>query len=357
MARDEDGEPMENPPILWQIESDPVLAGTKIIAEAWDAAGLYQVGSFIGHRWAEWNASFRDDVRRFIKGDPGMVRRVAYRINGSPDLYTQPDREPNRSINFVTSHDGFTLNDLVSYNRKHNDANLENNRDGMDNNYSWNHGEEGPTADLDILKLRQQQIRNLLTLLFVAQGTPMMLMGDEVRRTQGGNNNAYCQDNGGSWFDWRQTATNAEILRFVRILITFTQDLEIFRKERFWHPENGDGMPAIIWHGVTLNQPDWAYNSHSLAFELYAPGDGEHLYVAFNAYWKPLVFNLPPTAQDLSHQPARQWRSIIDTARPAPDDIQLLPGAQIVQGRRYEVQPRSAIVLLLTPTKTQSDLA
>jgi glycogen operon protein len=359
MARDEDGEPMENPPILWQIESDPVLAGTKIIAEAWDAAGLYQVGSFIGHRWAEWNASFRDDTRRFIRGDPGMVKNVAYRINGSPDLYTQPDREPNRSINFVTSHDGFTLNDLVSYNHKHNRRNLENNHDGMSNNYSWNHGEEGPTGDPEVERLRERQVRNFLTLLFVAQGTPMILMGDEVRRTQQGNNNAYCQDNKISWFDWRQTEANAALLRFTSTLIAFTQDLNVFRKERFWSPEDGDDIPAIFWHGVELNKPDWAYNSHSLAFELHAPEDDEHLYVAFNAYWEPLTFELPdPSESEVGHHEATwRWHCIVDTARPSPNDIQRVEHAQMIQESRYTLQPRSAIVLLLAPVKTRSDLA
>ena len=195
MARDEEGQPMKNPPILWEIESDPVLAETKIIAEAWDAAGLYQVGSFIGHRWAEWNARFRDDVRRFVKSDPGMVRDLAARLNGSRDLYQQPDRNPNRSINFVTAHDGFTLNDLVSYNVKHNTPNLEKNLDGLDTNYSWNSGVEGPTPDPEIQALRSRQIRNFLLILFISQGTPMIRMGDEVRHTQAGNNNAYCQDN------------------------------------------------------------------------------------------------------------------------------------------------------------------
>ena len=216
LSRDEWGQPLKSPQTLWTIESDPLLAGTKIIAEAWDAAGLYQVGSFIGHRWAEWNGQFRDDVRRFVKSDRGTVPKLAARLAASPDLYPQPDREPNRSINFITCHDGFTLNDLVSYNFKHNVANGQHNADGPDTNFSWNCGVEGPTDDPAIEALRLRQIKNLLAILFLSQGTPMLLMGDEVRRTQRGNNNAYCQDNELSWFDWRDVERHADVLRFVR---------------------------------------------------------------------------------------------------------------------------------------------
>ena len=240
MGRDEAGRPLKDPPILWEIESDPVLAGTKIIAEAWDAAGLYQVGSFIGHRWAEWNGRFRDDVRRFVKGDAGLVPNLAARLTGSPDLYRQPDREPNRSINFVTCHDGFTLNDLVSYNEKHNQANGEDNQDGSDLNLSWNWGVEGPSDDPAVEALREQQIKNLVTILLLSQGTPMLLMGDEVRRTQGGNNNAYVQDNEVSWFDWQAIEQHADLLRFVRGLIHFTQSRPVFRQERFWRSAPGE---------------------------------------------------------------------------------------------------------------------
>ena len=199
LARDESGQPLEDPPLLWSIESDPVLAGTKIIAEAWDAAGLYQVGSFIGDRFSEWNGQFRDDVRCFVKGDAGTVNKLAARIMGSPDLYSDPERNPLRSINFVTCHDGFTLNDLTSYNEKHNEDNRENNQDGTNANYSWNCGAEGPTEEPAIETLRRQQIKNFLTIMLMSKGTPMLLMGDEVRRTQRGNNNSYCQDNEIIW--------------------------------------------------------------------------------------------------------------------------------------------------------------
>src|SRR6478672_2443618 len=218
LSRDEDGRPVPRPPVIWDIETDPILAGTKLIAEAWDAAGLYQVGSFAGDRWVEWNGRFRDDVRSFVKGDPGKVWAIAERLLASPDIYARLDREPEKTINFVTCHDGFTLNDAVSYDRKHNEANGEGNRDGNDQNLSWNCGVEGPTDDPAIDALRRRQIKNLLTLDVLALGAPMLLMGDEVRRTQGGNNNGYCHDDARTWFDWTLVERNAEILRFTTAL-------------------------------------------------------------------------------------------------------------------------------------------
>ena len=340
MARDEWGKPLKSPPILWEIESDPVLAGTKIIAEAWDAAGLYQVGSFIGHRWAEWNGQFRDDVRRFIQGRKNSVVKVAARIQASPDLYPQDDREPNRSINFVTCHDGFTLNDLVTYTEKRNAVNNEQNRDGANDNLSWNCGREGETDNVKIQTLRERQMKNFLTLLFVSQGTPMLLMGDEIRRTQRGNNNAYCQDNDISWLDWRNVEQHPQLLRFVRGLIKFTQERPIFRQERFWNSTQ-TGLPAIItWHGVELHQPDWGHHSHSLAFELHCSKCDDHLYILFNAYWEALNFALPPVITP------RHWYRIIDTAFPSPEDYHPPENAPIVRQAYYYVAPRSAVVLL-----------
>ncbi len=339
LSRDESGRPLKNPPILWEIESDPVLAGTKIIAEAWDAAGLYQVGSFVGHRWAEWNGPFRDDTRRFVKGDAGMVEQLAARITGSPDLYPQADREPNRTINFVTCHDGFTLNDLVSYNIKHNEHNGEQNRDGAEVNFSWNCGVEGPTDDPDISALRLRQMKNLLVLLFVSQGTPMLLMGDEVRRTQAGNNNAYGQDNALSWFDWDAANREMDFLRFVRGLIAFTQAREIFREERYWVTD-GDSDPHLIWHGVQLRAPDWSQHSHCLAFELNHPQPDNHLHIMVNAYWEPLTFALPPLAGGES------WHRIVDTALPAPEDFCEPDIAPAVTATHYRLTPRSVVVLL-----------
>ena len=340
MARNAEGQLLEDPPILWEIESDPVLAGTKIIAEAWDAAGLYQVGTFIGHRWAEWNAKFRDDVRRFIKGDMDTVWQLAARINGSPDLYTQPDREPNRSINFVTCHDGFTLADLVSYNRKHNNANLEYNRDGFDENHSHNWGVEGPATDPSIEELRLRQIKNFLTILMVAQGTPMILMGDEVRRTQHGNNNAYCQDNAINWLDWRKMDEHAGLLRFVRELIAFTESRTVFRCDRFWNSTSAQDPPYVFWHGVKLHQPDFAPYSHSLAFELLYPQFDDHLHIILNAYLEPLSFELPALPDGTS------WHRIVDTFLDSPRDIEPLDTAPRVDGATYPVQAHSAVILV-----------
>lgn len=342
LARDERGHPLDNPPILWSIESDPVLAGTKIIAEAWDAGGLYQVGSFIGHRWAEWNGKFRDDVRAFVKSDSGVVRRLAARITASPDLYKKRGRDPNRSINFVTAHDGFTLNDLVSYNEKHNEANLEDNRDGEKHNNSWNCGVEGPTDDPAIEAIRMRQVKNFFTLLLVSQGTPMLTMGDEVRRTQQGNNNAYCQDNEISWFDWHLVERHKSLLDFVRQLIEFNLTHEVFQEERFWHARNGDNEPHIMWHGVQGSRPDWGDDSRTLAFSLRKPETDEYFHVIMNAYWEPLDFELPPLPPGTGH-----WHRIIDTSKPSPDDFMHESRAPRVGTDTYPVTERSVVLLMV----------
>lgn len=349
LARDEQGQPISSPPLLWEIESDPILAGTKIIAEAWDAAGLYQVGSFIGDRWSEWNGKFRDDVRQFIKGDNGLAQKMASRVMGSPDIFTATDRDPNRSINFVTSHDGFTLHDLVSYNDKHNELNRQNNADGSSYNLSWNCGVEGSSDNLDVVKLRQQQMKNFIAILLLSHGTPMLLMGDEARRSQQGNNNAYCQDNELSWFNWDALGQQADMLRFVKLLVRFRQDQQAFATGHFWEntpvsptpdpsPQLGLG-PHILWHGTHLNQPDWGYHSHSLAYELHTPATGQHLFVIFNAFWETLRFELPLLSGDL------HWRRMVDTALPSPQDI-AEPGQGLLERRkRYPVAPRSVVVL------------
>lgn len=339
LARDEAGHPLENPPLLWSIESDPVLAGTKIIAEAWDAAGLYQVGSFIGHKWAEWNGQFRDDVRRFVRGDEGMVQKFSQRITGSPDIYPQPEREPNRSINFVTSHDGFTLNDLVSYNTKHNEANLECNRDGLNENFSCNWGVEGPSDDPETEGLRLRQIKNFFSILVLSQGTPMILMGDEVRRTQRGNNNAYSQNNEISWFDWSYVKRHADLLRFVKGLIHFRQTHSIFHQERFWSETTEQEDPRITWHGVHLNQPDWGHFSHSIAFQLGDQEGANLLFVMINMYREPLTFELPPLLSTFS------WYRIIDTSLPSPGDFSNLDTAKAVGGDRYQLPEYTVAVL------------
>jgi isoamylase len=346
LARNIKGHPMdEHSPILWAIDIDPMLIESKVIAEAWDAAGHYVVGEFIerSDRFAEWNGPFRDDVRRFVKGDTHMVKTLSNRILGSPDIYQKLNYATDRSINFITCHDGFTLNDLVSYNEKHNEANKEDNRDGANDNFSWNCGIEGPTEDPAIQQLRTQQIKNFFTLLFVSQGTPMVLMGDEVRRTQNGNNNGYCQDNELSWFDWDYLEHHNEMHRFLKTLIAVTRPLEIFQKNMLLEVTYGSHKPHIVWHGVELGKPDWGDHSHSLAFSLREPEAKEHLYVALNAYWDALEFELPILGK------REQWYRIVDTARPSPEDIQPLKTAPAVRTDSYRVEGRSSIVLLAAP--------
>ncbi|MGD8518432.1 MAG: glycogen debranching protein GlgX, partial [Anaerolineae bacterium] len=315
MARDDTGRPLGNPPVLWEIETDPVLAGTKLIAEAWDAAGLYQVGTFVGDRWKEWNGQFRDDTRRFLRGDPDTVSKMASRFLASPDLFGHEEREPEQSINFVTCHDGFTLNDLVTYNRKHNEANHEGNRDGHDHNYSWNCGVEGPTTDLAIEQLRNRQVKNCLAITLLSLGVPMLLMGDEVRRTQRGNNNAYCQDNEISWFDWSLLEAHADIHRFVKKLVHFRLSLDIFRGGHGLSLTQFLRQAQLQWHGVELRNPDWSYNSHTLAFTVQDRTGFFHLIL--NAYWEPLEFEIPSPPE---HSP-NGWRRVIDTSLDAPDDF------------------------------------
>ena len=296
------GHVMSNPPVLWDIESDPALAGTKMIAEAWDAAGLYQVGSFVGDSWREWNGRFRDDVRDFFRGAEHSVARIADRFLGSPSIYGHKEREAEQSVNFVTCHDGFTLNDLVSYNQKHNEENGEGNRDGADDNRSWNCGVEGPSDDPAVETLRNRQVKNFLTLTMLSLGVPMILMGDEVRRTQRGNNNAYCQDNEISWFDWTLLSKHADVHRFVRLLIArrLMRDVEHERRRVSLNQFLRDAKHA--WHGVKLNQPDWRPDSHSLAFGAELQTQGLSLHLILNAYWEPLDFELPVSEQ--------RWRNM-----------------------------------------------
>ena len=345
LSRDVYGEPIEDAgalKILSIIESDPVLAGSKLIAEAWDAAGLYHVGKFVAQAdwFSEWNGPFRDDVRRFVKSDRGTVKNLAARILASPDIYLRLDTDINRCINFVTCHDGFTLSDLVSYNQKHNEANNENSRDGCNHNFSWNSGVEGNTDDPEVVRLRWQQIKNFLTVLFMSQGTPMLLMGDEIRHTQFGNNNAYCQDNELSWFDWSLVEQNDGLLRFVKKLIEFNRELAIFREEKFLQVDKVSSQPHIIWHGQCLQQPDWSDNSHSIAFSLCHPYSEERLHVIFNAYWEPLEFELP------SVKLGNSWLQIIDTSLPAPEDFTEPEKANKIYADSYLVAARSSVVLL-----------
>ena len=339
LSRDEAGRPLANPPILWDIESGPALAGTKLIAEAWDAAGLYQVGSFVGDSWREWNGQFRDEVRSFMKGDRGTVTRLARRLLGSPDIYGHQEREPEKSINFVTCHDGFTLNDLVSYNHKHNEANGEGNRDGSENNLSWNCGVEGLTDNPDVERLRNRQVKNFLVLTLLSLGAPLLLMGDEVRRTQRGNNNAYCQDNEISWFDWRELDRHADIYRFTRLLLIPRLTT---RGERRQSLNEILRHGRITWHGVKFNRSDWSDDSHSLSLTAVTI-DGRFLFHGMiSAYWEPLTFELPPR-EAWAHE---GWHRLLDTSLASPDDICDGPDqAPLVPDGTYVVQPRSAVVL------------
>jgi glycogen operon protein len=338
LARDGSGRPLPNPPVLWDIESDPALAGVKLLAEAWDAAGLYQVGSFVGDAWKEWNGRFRDDVRDFFRGVPGSVRRVADRLVGSPEVYGHKRREAEQSVNFVTCHDGFTLNDLVSYNHKHNEANGEDNRDGANDNGSWNCGVEGPTTDPAVERLRNRQVKNFLTVTLLSLGVPMILMGDEVRHSQGGNNNAYCQDNEISWFDWSLVEKHADVHRFVGLLAgrRLLRDVE--------HERKRVNLTAMIeaankaWHGVKLHQPDWGDGSHCVAFGGELRNEGLFFHLILNAYWEPLEFELPKPA-------GGTWRRWIDTTLDSPNDIVPWDQAAAVSDDRYRVGSRSVVML------------
>jgi len=341
LSRDEHGRLIASPPVLLDIESDPVLANVKLIAEAWDAVGLNQVGHFPGDAWKEWNGLFRDDVRRFLKGDDQTVQRLACRLVGSPDIYGEQHREPEQSINFVTCHDGFTLNDLVSYNEKHNEANGEDNRDGSHVNHSWNCGAEGPAQDAEIERLRNRQVKNFLVLTLLATGTPMLLMGDEVRRSQRGNNNAYCLDDETTWFDWSAVTQHADIHRFIRQLISF-RTARALPLERYDMTLNElIALHPVEWHGVTLGEPDWRDTSHSLAATIHLKTDGVVLHLMINAFWEALAFAIPPLKQNYT-----SWRRCIDTFRASPHDICAWAEAQAVQAETCMVRPRSIVVLV-----------
>ena len=355
LGRDRRGAPLENPPLLEALAYDPILAHCDLIAEAWDAGGLYQVGNFPAYgRWMEWNGKFRDAARKFLKGDPGLVAEMVQRVMGSPDLYAAAGRKPSASVNFITCHDGFSLRDLVSYNEKHNLENGENNRDGGNDNNSWNHGTEGETEDPEINALRLRQQKNALTLLFVSQGVPMLFMGDECGRTQRGNNNAYCQDEPWNWFDWTMPEKYDGLHRFTRLMIAFRKANPALRQTEFLTGRDvvGSGYPDISWHGTQPWKPDWTPASLSLAFMLcgrhgVAVGGPPHfIYCVFNSYYQPLEFTLPTLPR------GAKWFRVVDTARPSPEDI-VEPGEEVplqmpAAGKKLTltVTERSAVVLL-----------
>ncbi len=341
LTRGEDGAPLQHPPVIWSTELSETLADAKLFAEAWDAAGLYQIGYFPGYRWGEWNGRYRDDVRRFVRGDSGLVGAVAARIAGSADLYQSRGRQPINSVNFINCHDGFTLNDLVSYDGKHNDANGEQNRDGNDDNLSWNCGVEGATDDPAVEALRNRQVRNFATILMMSQGIPMFVMGDEVRRTQQGNNNAYCQDNAISWFDWSLVERHADLLRFWQRLIAFRRHHPVIHRARYFTGVVNDrGLADLAWHGTELNAPGWDDpNARALAFTLGGATGEDDVHVILNMYWEPLEFALPAVK-------GRRWHRVIDTSLAAPQDA-ADPGQEpLIDGATYRANDRSVVVLI-----------
>jgi glycogen operon protein len=350
LGRDRYGNIMENPPTLERIAEDPILNSTKIIAEAWDAGGAYQVGWFPGGRWAEWNDKFRDNVRKYWRGDPKETRYFATRLSGSSDLYLRDGRKPFHSINFITSHDGFTLKDLVSYNGKNNFENGEDNRDGSDNNLSYNYGKEGATTDPIINVLRERQIKNFFATMMISLGTPMLLGGDEFGRTQGGNNNAYCQDNEISWYDWTLLEKNKGIYRFAKEMIAFRKRHPGFMRPEFFTGRGGDykGIPDISWFDENGHSPDWDHIGYHLALRLdgsraetLADRDDSDFYIMLNADIDTQAFIITPAA------PKKEWFRAVDTGLTAPNDF-LPPGTEKVLPlqHKYPVKARSLVILI-----------
>jgi glycogen operon protein len=332
LSRNRAGEIIPNPPVVEMIAEDPLLSDTKVIAEAWDAAGAYQVGSFANLRWAEWNGRYRDDVRQYWRGDPHMVGEIATRLAGSADLYQAGGRQPYHSINFVTSHDGFPLNDLVSYAFKHNEDNNEGNRDGDDNNHSANYGVEGPTRKKNIEIIRQRQIKNFLATLLLSQGVPMLLAGDECRRTQRGNNNAYCQDNQISWFDWTLIEKHPDLVRFVQALVAFRRGNPTLRRRTFLSGISvryGE-LPDVSWFNPEGGGIDWANGEQGLVCVFGAPlkadksdrprlenypEQSRHVMLMLNPVGQPRQFVIPELVRTI------HWRQFIDSAAESPRDI------------------------------------
>jgi glycogen operon protein len=340
LARGSDGAPIAFPPVIWGIELSEGLAGTKVIAEPWDAGGLYHVGRFPGARWSEWNGRFRDDVRRFVRGDFGLIGTMATRIGGSQDMYRGRGQGPANSINFITAHDGFTMYDLVAYDGKHNDANGEGNRDGVDENLSWNCGWEGETDDPGTNALRRRQIKNFATVLFLSQGVPMFVAGDEIGRTQNGNNNAYCQDNELSWFDWERADANGDLFRFFKGMIGLRHKHASLRRSSFLTGElNQRGVPDVRWHGIDLDQPDWGAGSRVVAFTLSGVDPLEpDLHVMMNMDDKTHEFAVPT-------EEGRGWAFFADTAKASPDDIAEPGKERPFEDERYAVEGRSIVIL------------
>jgi isoamylase len=335
LGRDRSGKLLANAPLLESIAEDPILRDVKIIAEAWDAAGAYEVGSFSERRWAEWNGRYRDDVRRFWRGDEGMLGLFASRICGSADIYTNSGKGPEGSINFLTCHDGFTLNDLVSYCDKHNEANGENNHDGTNANFSENYGIEGETTDAGIEALRKKQIKNFLLTLLVSRGVPMLLGGDEFRRTQGGNNNAYCQDNTTSWYDWGYLEQHSEIFRFTRGMIAFRRDHPVLSREQFYSDAD------INWYDPQGGLPDWDNREENRFACLIHEDQQRTLFLVFNAGTDTVDFALP------SAPAGARWHLSVDTAHDAPRDLYAAGDEPLCADQHtYRLGSRSSVILV-----------
>lgn len=362
LGRDMRGAPLPNPPLVEFLTHDPILSHLKLIAEAWDAAGLYQVGSFPSYqRWAEWNGRYRDAIRRFLRGDKGLVSAISECLQGSPGLYTHSGRSASASVNFITCHDGFTLHDLFAYNEKHNEANGEGNMDGTNDSASWNCGVEGPTDDPQVLTIRKRQIRNAVTILMLSRGVPMIYCGDEMGRTQDGNNNNYCHDNELSWLDWSLLQRNGDIFRFFKNIIAFRHAHPVLRSTEHYH--NADyldtGYPDISWHGVKAWEADWSHHSHTLAFLIcgeYAGardskhgsggmeqggGNDDFIYAALNMHSEPHTFELPCISDQAN------WHLAVDTGRSSPEDSCAPDTEQLLEDQNEVcLEPRSVVVLV-----------
>jgi glycogen operon protein len=344
LGRDESGKLLADAPLLERIAEDPILRDVKLIAEAWDAAGAYQVGSFSKQRWAEWNGRYRDDVRRFWRGDDGMLGAFASRICGSADIYSTSGRGPESSINFITCHDGFTLNDLVSYRNKHNQANGEQNHDGTAANLSDNYGVEGETADAGIEAVRKRQIKNFLLTLLVSRGVPMVLGGDEFRRTQSGNNNAWCQDNDTSWFDWTCLERHRETHRFTRGMIAFRRAHPALSKERFYTDSE------IQWLSSSGTFPNWSDPKEKALACTIRESEQDSLLMMFNADVDGIDFALP--------QPPRgfHWHLAVDTSGCAPWDLFTAPEEPAVDhSKPWSLSPRAAAIFVTRKAERNAD--
>ncbi|MDJ0622406.1 MAG: glycogen debranching protein GlgX [Desulfocapsaceae bacterium] len=348
LGRDKQGNVLPDPPMLEVIAEDPILRDTKIIAEAWDAAGLYQVGSFsTDSRWSEWNGKFRDDVRSFFAGHENSVQKLATRIAGSSDLYQASSRGPSNSINLITSHDGFTLYDLVSYEQKYNEANGENNLDGENHNISWNSGVEGETSSTEINRLRLRRIKSMVLTLLLSQGVPMLTAGDEFGFSQKGNNNVWCQDNETAWLDWSLAEKNSDLLRFVQKCIALRKEHRVFQRTRFFSDIDAPGHPEITWQSLTPSTTDWSPTCHHLAFLLDGTKQQDsHFFIMLNGSRKNSVtFTLPHPPSDDPRE-IRKWYKIIDTAGQSPEDFTELDFATCLAGdSTLPVEPMAVVVL------------